>query len=328
MKNYTELTNEQARQAIDVAQTFRGWREAATQIWNGHNGRYVAPMFWRKGAGGREYLVERVLNYRKHHGPRSPQTEALFATYSAERNRIVERMQSTRSRMEQMAPVNRALGLGRMPTLTADILRQLDQHGFLGTKIAIVGTNALYAYEAKCGVHIHSPLMETTDADRLWDARERLTLAIEKMPPPAVLALLRKADASFDASRQYGLSAENKDGFIVELLTVDTGNLEATGLDGDLTVNPMVGMEALLSLPRFEAVAIDRRGMPLRIVAPEIRAFALLKEWVSKQPGRPPEKRRRDRDQAKVLRELATKELGLAFDAKLLREVPEYLTRP
>ena len=89
----------------------------------------------------------------------------------------------------------------------------------------------------------------------------------------------------------------------------------------------MVGMDALLALPRIEAIVIDRRGMPVRVVAPEIRAFALLKEWVSKQSGRPPEKRRRDRDQARVLRELATRELGLEFDAGLLSEVPAYLTR-
>ena len=168
--------------------------------------------------------------------------------------------------------------------------------------------------------------METRDADLLWDARERLTLAIEKIPPPAVLALLRKADPSFDASRQYGLSAENNDGFIVELLTVDTGNIEATGLPDDLAVNPMVGMDALLSLPRFEAIAIDRRGMPVRVVTPEIRAFTLLKEWTSRQSSRPPDKRRRDRDQAIVLRGVATREFGLKFDAALMRQVPAYLT--
>ena len=204
MNDYTPLTNEQARQAIDVAQVFRSWRDAAIQTWNGHNGVYVAPMSWRQGGGGREYLVERVHNYRKHHGPRSPETEHHFDTYTRERSRLIERMKSTRARLEKMAPVDRALGLGRMPALTANILRQLDEHGFLGKKIAIVGTNALYAYEAKAGVHIHTPLMETSDADLLWDARERLTLAIEKIPRPAVLALLRKADASFDASRQYG----------------------------------------------------------------------------------------------------------------------------
>jgi hypothetical protein len=66
--------------------------------------------------------------------------------------------------------------------------------------------------------------------------------------------------------------------------------------------------------------------MPVRVVVPEIRAFTLLNEWVSKQTSRPPDKRRRDRDQAAALRRLATKELGLEFDAELMRRVPEYLT--
>ena len=138
MKNYTELTNEQSRQAIDVAQAFRSWRDAARQTWNGHNGQYVAAMSWRKSPTGQEYLVERTQNYRKHHGPRSTATEKLFETYSTERKKILDRTKTTQTRLQGMAPVNRALGLGRMPNLTAEILRQLDQHGFLGAKIAIV----------------------------------------------------------------------------------------------------------------------------------------------------------------------------------------------
>lgn len=325
MKQYVELTNEQTRQSVDVAQVFRSWREAAIQTWNGHGGKFVAPMSWRKDRG-REYLVARKLNYRKHYGPRSQETEKLYTEYTEERNRIIERMKGTYGRLKQMAPVNRALGLGRMPKLTADILRELDQHGFLGLKILVVGTNALYAYEAKAGIHIHSPLMETGDADQLWDSRECLTLAIDKLKPPAVVALLRKADPTFDATKQYGISAENKDGFIVELLSVDSGELEKTGLPDDLSRTPMAGMDALLAFPKFEAVVIDRRGMPVRVVAPEVRVFTLLKEWISKQTGRAPAKRRRDREKAKVLREIAEKELGLRFDAQEMRNVPEYLS--
>jgi hypothetical protein len=325
MKRYFELTNDQARQSIDVAQVFRSWRDAAVQTWNGHGGEFVAPMSWRKERG-HEYLVARKLNYRKHYGPRSRETEKLYREYTHKRNRIIERMKSTYARLKKMAPVNRALGLGRMPKLTADILRELDQHGFLGSKILVVGTNALYAYEAKAGIHIHSPLLETGDADLLWDSRERLTLAIDKLKPPAVLALLRKADPTFDASKQYGFSAENEEGFIVELLSVDSGEIEETGLPDDLSITPMVGMDALLAFPKFEAVVIDRRGMPARVVVPEIRIFTLLKEWTSRQSGRAPAKRRRDRDQAKVLRQIADEELGLHFDAKEMREVPEYLS--
>jgi len=184
----------------------------------------------------------------------------------------------------------------------------------------------LYAYEAKAGVHIQSPLMETGDADLLWDSRERLTLAIDKLKPPAVLALLRKADPTFDASKQYGFSAENKEGFIVELLSVDSGEIEETGLPDDLSITPMAGMDALLAFPKFETVVIDRRGMPVRVVTPEIRVFTLLKEWTSKQTGRAPAKRRRDRAQARVLRQIAENELGLQFDAQEMRNVPEYLS--
>src|SRR5438034_9728194 len=123
MADYLELTNEQSRQAIDVAQVYRTWRDAARQTWNVHNGRFVAPMSWRVD-GDREYLVERTQNYRKHHGPRSPETEKLYAEFTREHARIIERMKTSFARLQTMAPVNRGLGLGRMPLLTAKIVRQ------------------------------------------------------------------------------------------------------------------------------------------------------------------------------------------------------------
>ncbi len=325
MNNYIPLSDEQSRQQIETQQAYRVWREAARQTWNGHDGEFTARLSWRR-VKGREYLVERKLSYQKHLGIRSPETEQQRQNYMAEREAVIERMKSTHARLKQLAPVNRGYRLGRMPRLTADILRQLDEHGLLGGRIKVVGTNALYAYEALAGVHIAQPLMETGDADLLWDSRERLVLRIDKVPRPAVIQLLKRADRSFDVSRQYGIAAENKDGFIVELLAEDTGSIDETDMPGDISVNPMAGMAELLVLKPFEAIGIDRRGMPYRIVVPDIRVFALLKEWVSKLQSRPPEKRRRDREQAKVLRALTTKEMGLSFSAEELSDVPQYLT--
>ena len=60
----------------------------------------------------------------------------------------------------------------------------------------VVGTHALYAYEAGAGVRFDSSVMETTDVDILWEARSRLTLAAdvrERVVELVVALLVRRA---------------------------------------------------------------------------------------------------------------------------------------
>ncbi|MGO9173454.1 MAG: GSU2403 family nucleotidyltransferase fold protein [Rhodomicrobium sp.] len=309
-----ELTNEQIRQQVDAQQLYRAWRQAAVQTWNEHGGQYAAIASWRKIAG-KEYLVLRTRGIRKHIGPRSKETEAYAKRYSAERDRIIATQVATYAELKRMAPVNRALQLGRMPNLLADIIRKLDEFGFLGTKATVIGTNALYAYEAMAGVHIRPALLETS-----------LKLAIENIRPPSMIALLQKVDRSF-AIADYGIAARNKTGFIVELISPKAdAQPEPTGLGvHDLEVTPYSNMEGLLSLPRFEAIPIDRSGFPFRIVVPDIRAFTLHKMWTSKQLSRQPEKRRRDAAQAKMLANLTENVLGLSLNEAEMASIPKYL---
>jgi hypothetical protein len=73
-------------------------------------------------------------------------------------------------------------------------------------------------------------------------------------------------------------------------------------------------------------MAIDARGFPVRIVAPDPRAFAVHKFWLSEQPARNPAKRRRDRLQAQAVTELTSKYLRhLPFDRGALRSFPKVL---
>jgi hypothetical protein len=320
-----ELTNEQIRQQVDTQQIYKAWRAAAVQTWNEHGGEFAAPASWRN-ANGRDYLVLRTRGIRKHLGPRSPETERYEKEYSANGDRIIAAQVTAYAEIKRMAPVNRALQLGRMTNLMADIIRKLDKFGFLGTKATVIGTKALYAYEAMAGVHIRPALLETQDAGFLWDERQNLKLAIESIRPPSIIALLKKVDRSFHVS-DYGFAARNQSGFIVELISPkEDGVPEPTGLaDDDMAVTPYSNMHGLLSLPRFEAIPIDRSGFPFRMVVPDIRAFTLQKAWTSRQISRPPEKRRRDAAQAKMLKNLTENLLGLSLEGHEMKDVPKYL---
>lgn len=71
----------------------------------------------------------------------------------------------------------RARGLGRVRLLAARALRKLDEIGWLGTNLFLVGTKALFAYEGAAALRIESTMLATGDVDVLYDARRRLRVS-------------------------------------------------------------------------------------------------------------------------------------------------------
>jgi hypothetical protein len=85
------------------------------------------------------------------------------------------------------------------------------------------------------------------------------------------------------------------------------------------------GLAWLINSPRVEAVVVDERGYPARVVAIDPRAFALHKAWVSGREDREPVKAVRDLEQARAAARIATQYLKKAFDAPELSALPKLL---
>ena len=76
--------------------------------------------------------------------------------------------------------------------------------------------------------------------------------------------------------------------------------------------------------PAFRAVTIDQSGYPLRIIAPDPRAFAVHKLWLSRRLDRDPLKKTRDAAQAKAVAILVARFLPhLPFRPEELRSFPK-----
>jgi Nucleotidyltransferase len=72
--------------------------------------------------------------------------------------------------------------------------------------------------------------------------------------------------------------------------------------------------------PPFEAVAIDEKGEPCRMVATDPRVWAAHKLWLSQRPDREPLKRRNDEAQARAIGQLVAKYLSnLPYVSEQLR---------
>ena len=327
MFEFNELSGEQRRQLTDARQVFEAWRQARIDF----ERRFTGSMRWLTRRG-RDYLHRKRGTKERSLGPRTPETEGRFTGFQEGREKARAELKRLASRLDQMAPVNRAYGLGRIPKLTSRILRRFDQAGLLGTHLIVIGTNALYCYEAQAGVFLESGLLATGDADLLWDARQRMTLLLPEARRGGVLGLLQKTDRSFRTRHPGDYRAFNADGYWVDLIRPQDSHFFSPGsrntvgdAPGDLHGAPVEGLRWLVSSPRTTTVAVGEDGYPVRLVVPDPRAFALHKLWVSERSNRDPAKRPRDVAQAHSVARLCRAYLGLPFDGDDLKALPASL---
>jgi hypothetical protein len=324
---FAELDLEQRRRLVDVRQLYEAWRAANAELRHSYRGT----MHWRRRAGG-EYLYHVVGKAEHSLGPRSAETEQLKADHDSHRDRLRGRIDTLDGRMREMARVNRAMNLGRVPKLAARILRRLDAAGLLGRHLFVVGTHAMFAYEAAAGVLFESSLTETTDIDLLRDVRRRLSFALVDVRAEGILGLLKKVDRTFAVQRN-NFRAVNDEGYYVdlirplakdEILPVEAkigparDDLEAVGL---------AGLQWLINTPKFEQIVVGDDGLPLWMSCVDPRAFALHKYWISQRSDREPLKRRRDVVQARAVASVSVQYLQLDFGAKELSAFPAALAR-
>ena len=83
----------------------------------------------------------------------------------------------------------------------------------------VVGTHALYAYEAAAGISFASETTSTRDIDLLWDTRKRV-MFFQRLAKdsPSMLAALQKVDKSFQILEDQKYTAINQNGFEVDII--------------------------------------------------------------------------------------------------------------
>lgn len=325
---FQELSSDQHRELVNSEQRLAQWADARRR-----QEKYRGSMLFVE-RGGVETLIRDYYDPRsgvkrqKSLGPRSPETDAILARFKAGREEAASRLKASNEALLRQTAINRALRLGRVPETGAKILRALDRAGILGQGLRVVGTNALFAYEAACGVHLSSSVTTTEDIDILIDSRSKLDLLVEdETAERTFLGLLRRVDRSFVVMPR-AFQASNAHGYSVDLVQpmrnppwrADRPPEESE----DLMPVDIAGLVWHENSPAFESVAIDVRGAPVKIVAPDPRAFAIHKLWLSRRPDRSPLKRRRDEEQARVVGRLVAHFLRhLPFEAREFRSFPK-----
>jgi hypothetical protein len=301
------LSNQQRLHQINTEQLFDNYRTALS-----HATSYTYGMRW-KTVRDTEYLFRDKDRHGngKSLGRRAKETETLLATFSAARSVAQERLRLITEKIVEQARLNKALKLNRVPRVVARVLRELDQAG-LHDSFTVIGTQALYAYEAAAGAHFLLELLASGDVDLLYDARHKMTVVSDKLDGDGLLGLLKKADKTFECVRENGYRAANAGQFMVDLVIAPRGMHVADSVtfsSSDLVAAEVPGLQWLLNSPKLDAVAIDEDGWPVPVKAPDPRAFALHKAWLSGLPTREPIKKPRDLAQARAVAQLVQDEM-------------------
>jgi hypothetical protein len=205
-----------------------------------------------------------------------------------ERKKNVEqRVKNLKSSLAQQQRLNRALRVGRTPPVVIETLNAIAAAG-LDAHFLVVGTHALYAYEAAATA--------TQDVDLLFDTRKRLSFWSQlKRLDSSFLSVLRKADRSFHVRPGQLYTVVNDAGFEVDVVRRvqaegDPHPRRLSDDEDDLWAVQVSTGRDLLNAERMNTV--------------DPRAFVRVKRWLAARKDRDPLKRRKDRLQADVVESL------------------------
>jgi Nucleotidyltransferase len=158
---HTDLSESQLKQSINAEQALQAFYLSASRA---HS--YRGGMVWRE-KNGVDYLVKTAPNgTQRGMGARSPETEQIFSDFKAGKQASEEAARVALHMLDETERMNKALRIGRCPNVIIAILNAIRKAN-LAEHFMVIGTNALYAYEAQAGVRFQDDVTATLDLDFL-----------------------------------------------------------------------------------------------------------------------------------------------------------------
>lgn len=300
-----ELQDDAMRQYINACATFTAYEEASTQAAQLRGG-----MYWHKGppaAPDNSYLVRTSTSGgEKSLGPRSAETERIYHAFLERKDTARTRLAALKEALAKHRRLNRALHVGRVEPIVVDLLNRLAAAN-LAEHFRVVGTHALYAYEAAAGFRFEAGALATRDIDLLWDVRKRVAFATAlRRIDSSMLGVLRQVDPSFRIRDAQKYTAVNKDGFEVDVIrreqaADDPHPIRLSDDEEAFWAAQALRAHELLDSPAFSAVIVGSDGTMARMNTLAPPTFVRFKHWMSRLPDRDPKKKRRDELQASAV---------------------------
>ena len=305
MYHLTELRETQLRELVNARATWRNFLDAQREAQ-----QVKGSMVWKE-AGGHTYLIRKSpAGAQKSLGPKGPQTESMFNSFQARKERAEARLKSMKARFEEQRRLNRLYRVGRTPNVVVRAIAALDA-AELGDKFMVIGTHAIYAYETAAGVLVDSSAMATRDLDLLFDARKRVAFltSLQKGEERSLIKVLHKADPTFRVMPDQLQTAVNDDGFEIDIIrrraTADDPHpMRMSDEEDDFWAAQIDQGERIASGRGFEHLVVAANGEMATMRTLHPLDFIRLKLELAERPGRDLLKAPKDRLQSQVVQKL------------------------
>lgn len=309
-----DLSPDQLRGAVNLADAYDGWLSAARQSKEGR-------LRWKE-SGGAEYLyrLRPGTTTGTSLGPRSKETERLY-----QEGRILEQsLAGMEKNLLVKGRLYRALRLPMVDPFVIKVLQELDLSNLLGSAIRVIGSTAIPAYELEANALLPSDLLATEDFDMAWvkEKKGKTEIGVNS----SLLAALKKADPTWTVIEDRGFKLRNSNGQLIDIV-MSPSLVDSYPRQEKVRALPTEGQEYLLGGSPVSHVVTDGRGNTARIVAPDPRLFALHKLYLAEKPDRSL-KRSKDISQAEALLTLIEEKMPhYPMDDNFIASLPEDLIK-
>jgi len=303
---FLEYNSAQIKQRINAKMMYSSYVDAK----NDYNLSFRYKMLWQKHKDGYELLVKQHLktSKREYLGRRDARTEQIRLDFENDKKKVKARLSSLKDKMKREEKLNKLEGITRTPKELVAIFSKINELG-LDDKIIAIGTNSLYAYEARCGVVIEQEHLATRDIDLLNKKNKGISFIFQElMTSKSALELLNSIDDSFRKTKDVPYRFVNDDGVWVELINPVSDSIKQESykdnLFSDVMPLAMKGMQWLENSRLFKELIIGENGKCAFMTTIHPLEFAIYKNWLSKEESRDYQKHIRDSEQSKLVTKL------------------------
>lgn len=300
---FHEYSDSQIKQRINCKMLYTTYIETLQS----YNLSFRYKMLWQKHKDGYELLAKEHLKSKKRYylGRRDKVTEKNREDFEAAKIKIKHRLANLKEKMQKIVKLNKLEGIIRAPKELISIFSKINELG-LDDKVIAIGTNSLYAYEARCGVMIEEEHLATRDIDLLNRKDKGISFIFsEMMSTKKAIELLNSIDKTFIKSKEVPYRFINDDGVWIEFINPlsDSVRQESfkNNLFGDVVPLAMNGMQWLQNSRLRKELIIGENGRCAFITTIHPLEFAIYKNWLSKQEDRDYQKHIRDLQQSKLV---------------------------
>ncbi len=305
MHQFVELSESQLRELVNAQATWRAFAQARREA------RQVkGSMTWKQVGSGTYLIRASSKGAQTSLGRKSEDTQAIYDGFQLRKGPAEARMKALKSRLEEQRKLNRLYRVGRVPNVVVRALAALDDAG-MADQFMVIGTHAIYAYEAAAGVLVDSSAMATRDLDLLFDARKRLAFAatLHKSGARSLIGVFKKADPTFRVMREQLQTAVNDDGFEIDIIRRkatpdDPHPMKMSDDEDDFWAVQIADGDKLITGRKFDQLVVAANGEMASMHTLHPLDFVRLKRQLAALPGRDPQKAPKDRLQAQVVQQL------------------------